>query len=62
MSETNQEFCLRWSSFHQQLGDALCTLLEKEYLVDVTLTCEGQSLKAHQTVLSAGSSYFQVIE
>ncbi|CAH0393188.1 unnamed protein product [Bemisia tabaci] len=61
MSETNQEFCLRWSSFHQQLGDALCTLLEKEYLVDVTLTCEGQSLKAHQTVLSAGSSYFQKI-
>lgn len=57
----NQEFCLRWSSYQEQLTEALRSLLEKELLVDVTLACDGRSLRAHRAILSACSSYFQVI-
>ncbi|KAK7793075.1 hypothetical protein R5R35_013519 [Gryllus longicercus] len=55
----SQEFCLRWSSYQQQLGEALRSLLDRELLVDVTLACEGRSLRAHRTILSACSDYFQ---
>ncbi|XP_066998941.2 protein abrupt [Anabrus simplex] len=55
----SQEFCLRWSSYQQQLGEALRSLLERELLVDVTLACDGRSLRAHRTILSACSNYFQ---
>lgn len=55
----NQEFCLRWSSYQEQLTEALRSLLEKELLVDVTLACDGRSLRAHRAILSACSSYFQ---
>ena len=34
--------------------------LSNENLVDVTLSCQGQFLKAHKMVLSACSPYFQV--
>ncbi|XP_026285222.1 protein bric-a-brac 2 isoform X2 [Frankliniella occidentalis] len=58
MSEL-QDFCLRWSSYSQQLSEALRTLLDRELLVDVTLACDGRSLRAHRAVLSACSTYFQ---
>ena len=56
----SQEFCLRWSSYQDQLGEALRSLLDKELLVDVTLACDGRSLRAHRAILSACSTYFQV--
>lgn len=55
----SQEFCLRWSSYHQKLCEALRTLLDRELFVDVTLSCEGQSIRAHRAILSACSNYFQ---
>ncbi|KAJ9593730.1 hypothetical protein L9F63_014703 [Diploptera punctata] len=55
----SQEFCLRWSSYQDQLGEALRSLLDKELLVDVTLACDGRSLRAHRAILSACSTYFQ---
>ncbi|KAK8776091.1 hypothetical protein V5799_030552 [Amblyomma americanum] len=36
-------------------------LLSNEALVDVTLACEGQSLKAHKMVLSACSPFLQAL-
>lgn len=57
-----QDFCLRWSSYTQQLSEALRTLLDRELLVDVTLACDGRSLRAHRAILSACSSYFQVCQ
>lgn len=54
-----QDFCLRWSSYTQQLSEALRTLLDRELLVDVTLACDGRSIRAHRAILSACSSYFQ---
>ena len=42
----------------QPIHPALCP---SESLVDVTLSCEGQSLKAHKLVLSACSPYFKAL-
>lgn len=58
MSEA-QDFRLRWSSYSQQLSEALRSLLDQELLVDVTLACDGRSMRAHRAILSACSSYFQ---
>ncbi|MCL4150210.1 UNVERIFIED_CONTAM: hypothetical protein GTU68_032579 [Idotea baltica] len=36
-------------------------LLQTESFTDVTLACEGRSLRAHKVVLSACSSYFETL-
>lgn len=56
-----QQFCLRWNNHHVNMLDVFDTLYNSEALVDVTLACEGVSIKAHKVVLSACSSFFQDI-
>ncbi|KAG1663305.1 Protein bric-a-brac 2 [Nymphon striatum] len=56
-----QQFCLRWNNHHVNMLDVFDTLYNSELLVDVTLACEGVSIKAHKVVLSACSSFFQEI-
>ncbi|CAL4063271.1 unnamed protein product, partial [Meganyctiphanes norvegica] len=57
MSE--QHFCLRWNNFQSNIASSFEALLDREELVDVTLTAEGESLKAHRILLSACSHYFR---
>jgi len=52
------QFCLKWNNYQLSLTSAFKHLLEEEDFVDVTLSAEGQSLKAHKVVLSACSQYF----
>ncbi|XP_041987028.1 protein bric-a-brac 1-like isoform X2 [Aricia agestis] len=56
-----QQFCLRWNNYQTNLAVCFDQLLQSESFVDVTLACEGQSLKAHKVVLSACSPYFQTL-
>ncbi|KAG7313410.1 hypothetical protein JYU34_000530 [Plutella xylostella] len=56
-----QQFCLRWNNYQSNLASCFDQLLQTESFVDVTLACEGQSLKAHKVVLSACSPYFQTL-
>jgi len=56
-----QQFCLKWNNHRSTILSVFDTLLEEESLVDVTLSTEGQFLRAHRIVLSACSPYFRAI-
>lgn len=56
-----QQFCLRWNNYQTNLTNVFDQLLQSESFVDVTLACDGHSLKAHKMVLSACSPYFQTL-
>ncbi|XP_047110389.1 broad-complex core protein isoforms 1/2/3/4/5 isoform X1 [Schistocerca piceifrons] len=58
MAET-QHFCLRWNNYQSSITSAFENLRDDEDFVDVTLACDGKSLKAHRVVLSACSPYFR---
>lgn len=57
----DQQFCLRWNNHPTNLTDVLLSLLRRQALCDVTLACEGEMLRAHQTILSACSPYFEML-
>lgn len=61
VSRNNQQFCLRWNNYQTNLTNVFDELLQSESFVDVTLACEGQSIKAHKMILSACSPYFQAL-
>jgi len=50
---------LRWNSHLESLQHLFENLLEQQKFVDVTLACEGGSLRAHRVMLSACSAYFK---
>lgn len=56
-----QQYCLRWRYHHSNLQAMFSQLLEREAFCDVTLACEGRTIKAHKIVLSACSTYFETI-
>ncbi|XP_055706727.1 protein bric-a-brac 1-like isoform X1 [Phlebotomus papatasi] len=56
-----QQFCLKWNSYQSNLTSEFDQLLQNESFVDVTLACDGHSIKAHKMVLSACSPYFQAL-
>ncbi|XP_032667833.1 uncharacterized protein LOC116842560 isoform X2 [Odontomachus brunneus] len=51
------EVCLRWNSYHSNMQNSFPSLLDAEQFVDVTLACEGRSLKCHKMILSSCSDY-----
>lgn len=57
--DSSQQFCLRWNNYQSNLTCVFDQLLQNESFVDVTLACDGHSIKAHKMVLSACSPYFQ---
>ena len=57
-SEGAQQYCLRWNNHSDSIISEFDILLGQEDFVDVTLSCDKISLKAHKVVLSACSTYF----
>ncbi|XP_043204438.1 protein bric-a-brac 2-like isoform X2 [Amphibalanus amphitrite] len=55
----SQTFCLKWDAFQNSITSSFDLLRQDEELVDITLCCDGQSLKAHRLMLSACSPYFR---
>jgi len=56
---TSDQFCLKWNNYQANIVCALGNLKLDEDFVDVTLSCEGRTIKAHKVILSACSSYFK---
>ncbi|XP_043227309.1 broad-complex core protein isoforms 1/2/3/4/5-like isoform X5 [Amphibalanus amphitrite] len=54
-----QKFCLKWNNFQNSVTSVFENLRQDEELVDITLCCEGQKIKAHRMMLSACSPYFR---
>ncbi|GBM78969.1 Protein bric-a-brac 2 [Araneus ventricosus] len=54
-----QQFRLKWSNHMNNVLDVVKNLFLTESLVDVTLACDGMSIKAHKVILSACSPFFQ---
>ncbi|KAL1461546.1 hypothetical protein WDU94_013431 [Cyamophila willieti] len=61
VSDTSQQYCLRWKYHHSNLQLMFSQLLERESFCDVTLACEGKHIRAHKVMLSACSTYFDAI-
>ncbi|XP_040580531.1 uncharacterized protein [Lepeophtheirus salmonis] len=56
---TSEQFCLKWNNYQSNIVSALGNLKLDEDFVDVTLSCEGRTIKAHKVILSACSLYFR---
>lgn len=56
-----QQYCLRWKYHHSNLQTMFSQLLDRGCFCDVTIACEGQTLRAHRVVLCACSTYFDAI-
>ncbi|KAI1301748.1 Protein bric-a-brac 2 [Halotydeus destructor] len=54
-----QQFCLKWNNYQSNMSEVFQNMLMNENMVDVTLACEGDSLRAHKMVLAACSPFFQ---
>ncbi|XP_031780066.1 protein jim lovell [Nasonia vitripennis] len=54
-------YSLRWNNHQTHILQAFEALLHAEVLVDVTLVCADQSLRAHKVVLSVCSPFFERI-
>lgn len=58
---STQQFCLKWNNYQSNMSDVFLSMLNNENMVDVTLACDGQNIKAHKMVLAACSPYFQTL-
>ena len=56
------KYCLKWNEFEANIRESFRNLREEQRLFDVTLaTDDGQHIKAHKMILSAGSNFFSDI-
>ncbi|XP_065334134.1 modifier of mdg4-like isoform X1 [Cloeon dipterum] len=58
-SAGEKQYYLKWNNFSDNIVTSLDSLRGDEDFVDVTIACEGHSLKAHKVVLSACSQYIK---
>ncbi|XP_069702927.1 protein abrupt-like isoform X2 [Periplaneta americana] len=58
-SSSKLQLCLTWNSFTDNIINSLESSYGDGDFVDVTLACEGESIKAHKLVLSACSQYLK---
>ena len=59
MSNAHQQFSLKWNNYSQHIVTALEELRVDDELTDVTLSSDGQRVKAHKVLLSACSVFFK---
>lgn len=52
-------FTLEWSEYQSHLMSSFVELRNEKTFIDLTISCEGKKLSAHQMLLSASSPYFR---
>jgi len=59
---TEEQYCLRWKDFEQNIARSFQNLREEKDFFDVTLVCEDiKQVEAHKVVLSSCSPFFRNI-
>ena len=56
---SEEQFCLRWNDFQQCIKSIFQGLREETDFMDVTISCDGEQVKAHKVILSACSDTFR---
>ena len=56
---TDEKLCLKWNDFQDIVQTSFAELRGDNDFTDVTLACEGRSIKAHKVILSASSPFFK---
>ena len=59
MGSADDQFCLRWNDFQQCIKSTFQELREEKDFMDVTISCDGEQVKAHKVILSACSVTFR---
>ena len=59
MGSADDQFCLRWNDFQQCIKSTFQELREEKDFMDVTISCDGEQVKAHKVILSACSITFR---
>ena len=58
-NETEEQFCLQWNDFDEDMAESFKGLRDEKAFCDVTISAEGQQLLAHKMVVSACSPFFK---
>jgi len=57
----DEQFCLRWNDFQQCIKSTFQELRDENDFMDVTISCDGEQVKAHKVILSACSITFKTL-
>lgn len=55
----SEQFCLKWNDFQQCIRGTFQELRDQPDFMDVTLSCDGEQVRAHKVILSACSVTFR---
>ena len=61
MGSTDEQFCLSWNDFQQCIKSTFQDLRDENDFMDVTISCDGEQVKAHKVILSACSVTFKTL-
>lgn len=61
MGAADEQFCLRWNDFQQCIKSTFQDLRDENDFMDVTISCDGEQVKAHKVILSACSVTFKTL-
>ena len=61
MGSTDEQLCLHWNDFQQCIKSTFQNLRDENDFKDVTISCDGEQVKAHKVILSACSVTLKTI-
>ena len=61
MTNSDKDLILTWANYNQKLSQAFRRYLDHQLFCNVSLSAEGRTVKCHQEILSACSTWFESI-